>query len=46
MFLPMCSYEYVGTKKIEIGNFVGKYSYVKIVPIYVGFFLFFPKNLA
>jgi hypothetical protein len=46
LWFPMCSDEYDGTKKIEIGKFVGKYSYVKIVPIYVRFFLFFPRNLA
>jgi hypothetical protein len=42
----MCSYEYVGTKTIKIGNFVGRYSYVKIVPVYVKIFSFIPKNLA
>jgi hypothetical protein len=42
----MCSYEYVGTKTIEIGNFVGKYSYVKIVLVYVIISSFFPQKLG
>jgi hypothetical protein len=42
----MCSYDYVGTKTIEIRKFVGKCSYVKIVPIYVLMFSFSPKNFG